>query len=80
MAKSDSKKITPGAWEEARAVVWRYRFRLTLGFVMMLVSRLAGLVLPGMTGYIIDDVIPGGRSDELFLLGGVALGLSLIHI
>ena len=82
MAESDtkkSKKLTAGAWEEARALVWRYRFRLVLGLGMMLVSRVAGLVLPGMTGYIIDDVVPNGRSDELLLLAGVALGATVVQ-
>ena len=82
MAESDttkSKKLTASAWTEARALVWRYRFRLVLGLVMMLVSRLAGLVLPGMTGYIIDDVVPNGRSDELLLLAGVALGATVVQ-
>ncbi len=82
MAESDpkkKKKMTAGAWEEARALVYRYRFRLALGLVMMLVSRLAGLVLPGMTGYIIDDVVPNGRSDELLLLAGLALGATVVQ-
>ena len=82
MAESDtkkSKKLTAGAWKEARALVWRYRFRLVLGLAMMLVSRVAGLVLPGMTGYIIDDVVPNGRSDELLLLAGVALGATVVQ-
>ncbi len=85
MAESDttksnkSKKLTASAWTEARALVWRYRFRLVLGLGMMLVSRLAGLVLPGMTGYIIDDVVPNGRSDELLLLAGVALGATVVQ-
>ena len=74
-----SKKMTSGAWKEARALVWQYRFRLVLGLAMMLVSRIAGLVLPGMTGYIIDDVVPNGRSDELLLLAGVALGSTVIQ-
>ena len=82
MAESDtkkSKKLTARAWKEARALVWRYRFRLVLGLAMMLVSRVAGLVLPGMTGYIIDDVVPNGRSDELLLLAGVALGATVVQ-
>ena len=82
MPESDpkkKKKMTAGAWEEARALVYRYRFRLALGLVMMLVSRLAGLVLPGMTGYIIDDVVPNGRSDELLLLAGLALGATVVQ-
>ena len=82
MPESDpkkKKKMTAGAWEETRALVYRYRFRLMLGLGMMLVSRLAGLVLPGMTGYIIDDVVPNGRSDELLLLAGLALGATVVQ-
>ena len=65
------RKLTPGAWEEARALVRRYRSRLVLGLVLILVSRLTGLVVPAMTGYVIDDVVPAGRAGELLLLAGV---------
>jgi len=34
------------AWREARALLWAHRRRLTLGLALMLVSRVAGLVLP----------------------------------
>src|SRR5205085_10000548 len=40
------KKFTAGAWEEARALIWKHRSRLALGLVLMLVNRLAGLVAP----------------------------------
>ena len=65
------RKLTPGAWEEARALVRRYRSRLVLGLVLILVSRLTGLVVPAMTGYVIDDVVPAGRAGELLLLAGI---------
>ena len=73
------KRLSAGAWDEARALVWRYRYRLALGLAMMLVSRLAGLVLPAMSRYIIDDVIPSGRADQLILLAGVGLGATLVQ-
>jgi hypothetical protein len=45
--KKKKKKITFSmAWREARELIWRYRGRLALGFGIMLISRLAGLVLP----------------------------------
>ena len=57
----DKKKRLPvGSWDEARALMWRYRYRLTLGLAMMLVSNLAALVLPAMSRYIIDVVVPEG--------------------
>jgi subfamily B ATP-binding cassette protein MsbA len=51
------KKITAGALEEARALIWVHRKRLALGLGLMVISRLAGLVLPTSTKYLMDDVI-----------------------
>lgn len=78
MAES-TKRMTAGAWNEARALVWQYRYRLTIGLGLMLVSRLSGLVLPAMSRYIIDDVIPNGRGDQLVLLAGVGFGATVIQ-
>ena len=57
----------------------RYRRQLALGLVLILASRLAGLVLPAMTGYIIDDVVPGRRVGELFLLAGIGFAAAVIQ-
>ena len=79
-AKAKKKsKLTSGAWAEARALVRRYRNRIALGLVLILVSRLAGLVLPAMTGYIVDDVVPNGRIGELFLLAGIGFGATVVQ-
>ena len=72
-------RVTPGAWQEARALVWRYRRRLALGLALMLVSRLAGLALPAMSQYILDDVIPNGRTDQLYLLAGIGLAATVVQ-
>ena len=69
--KAKKQFATPGAWDEARKLVHAYRNRLILGLGLMLVSRLAGLVLPWMSGYVVDDVIGQGRAD---LLVPLALG------
>ena len=73
------KKMTAGAWDEARWLVWRYRRRLAVGLVLILVSRLSGLVLPAMSRYIIDDVIPNSRGDQLFRLAGLGLVATVIQ-
>ena len=65
------RRLTPGSWAEARALVRRYRYRLALGLALILVSRLTGLVVPAMTAYVIDEVVPARRGGELFLLAGV---------
>ena len=56
--KAKKPFATPGALEEARRLVHAHRYRLILGLALMLVSRLAGLVLPAMSATIIDGVIP----------------------
>ncbi|ODS51887.1 MAG: ABC transporter permease [Acidobacteria bacterium SCN 69-37] len=58
------------AWQEARSLIWARRGRLALGLVLMLVSRLAGMVLPAMSKFFIDEVIQKGRME---LLGTLAL-------
>ena len=73
------KMMTAGAWNEARWLVWRYRHRLAVGLVLILVSRLSGLVLPAMSQHIIDDVIPNGRGDQLFRLAGLGFAATVIQ-
>ncbi len=51
------KALTPGAWEEARDLIWSHRKRLAVGLLLMLISRLSDLVLPTTTKYLMDDVI-----------------------
>jgi len=80
MTESDKKRqLTAGAWLEARQLLWRHRYRLLLGLVMMLISRGAGLVLPAMSRYVIDEVIPNGRGDQLLLLAGAGLVATIVQ-
>jgi subfamily B ATP-binding cassette protein MsbA len=63
------------AWSDARELVAAHRSRLALGLVLMIVSRLCGMVLPGTSKYLIDDVGTKHRSDllvPLALAAGVA--------
>ena len=46
-------------------IVWPRRKHLLLGLFLIVISRLAGLVLPGASKYLVDDVIP---SNDLQLL------------
>jgi ABC-type multidrug transport system fused ATPase/permease subunit len=59
------KKLSAGAWEEARDLVWKHRSRLMLGLALMVVSRLSGLVLPYTTKKLMDDVVTQGNWDLL---------------
>jgi subfamily B ATP-binding cassette protein MsbA len=49
------------AWPEARALMWTHRRSLAIGLVLMLINRLAGLVLPASSKYLIDNVL--GKHD-----------------
>src|SRR5881409_485947 len=73
---AQKKKITPSAaWREARELVWVHRRRLGLGLVLMLVSRLAGLVLPASSKWLIDEVVGKSRTELLMpiaLAAGIA--------
>ena len=44
--KPKTKKLTPGAWQEAKALVWAHRKRLSLGLALMLVNRQHWELLP----------------------------------
>jgi ATP-binding cassette, subfamily B, putative efflux pump len=66
------------AWAEARELVWAHRSRLALGLLLMLVNRLAGLVLPTTSKFLIDDVIGRGRADLLVPLAFAAAGATLV--
>ncbi len=57
-------RFTASAWREARRLIYERRGRLALGLGLMLVSRLAGLVLPSTSKYLIDEVI-GNKNVEL---------------
>jgi subfamily B ATP-binding cassette protein MsbA len=64
---------------EARDLVWQHRRRLGLGFAVMLVNRLAGLVLPGSSKFLVDDVIGKSRHDLLLPLAAAVGGAALIQ-
>jgi len=59
-----------------RTIVWPRRGMLAVGLVLIIVSRLSGLVLPYSTKYLVDDVIGKGNVSllwqvMLFLLGAI---------
>ena len=79
-ADKKKKKIKlDDAWREAKDLVWARRGRLSLGLALMLVSRLAGLVLPATSKYLIDDVIGKGKHDLLPLLAMAAMAATLVQ-
>ncbi len=72
------KKVNySNAWQEAKELIWQYRFRLALGAVLMIISRLAGLVLPASSKYFIDEVITK-QHYELLKWIALAVGFSTL--
>jgi subfamily B ATP-binding cassette protein MsbA len=72
------KKLdSAAAWREFRELLWIHRRRLSIGLTLMLISRLAGLVLPALSKYVIDDVIGKGR-HELLVPIALAAGAATI--
>jgi ABC-type multidrug transport system fused ATPase/permease subunit len=67
------------AWREARSLLWAHRRRLTTGLILMLASRLAGLVLPASSKYLIDDVVGKNRTDLLPMIALAAGTATLVQ-
>src|SRR5215203_4461759 len=73
--KIDSK----AAWREFRELLWVHRRRLTIGLTLMMFSRLAGIVLPLLSKYVIDDVIGKGRVDMLMPIAMAAGAATIVQ-
>ena len=72
MAEEKKKKIDyNNAWAEARELIWAHRKQLAMGFPLMIVNQLAGLVLPASPKFLIDDVI---GKHQVSLLWPLAIG------
>ncbi|MBI1875229.1 MAG: ABC transporter ATP-binding protein [Acidobacteria bacterium] len=74
------KKVTvSAAWREAQELVWQHKRRLAIGLVLMLVSRLAGLVLPASSKVLIDEIIVKHRADLLVWLAVAVGGATIVQ-
>jgi subfamily B ATP-binding cassette protein MsbA len=67
------------AWAEARALIWQYRRSLSIGLVVMLINRLAGLVLPASSKYMIDNVLGKHQVDKLVPLALAVGGATVVQ-
>jgi ABC-type multidrug transport system fused ATPase/permease subunit len=67
------------AWPEVRTLLHRHRRALTVGMLLMLLNRTAGLVLPGSSKFLIDDVLVQGRMELLLPLAGLVALATMVQ-
>jgi ABC-type multidrug transport system fused ATPase/permease subunit len=75
MAKYDKSR----AWKEARELLAEHRGSLGVGLALMVVNRLAGLVLPWTSKFLIDDVITKHRANMLVPLAWIAAIATIVQ-
>ena len=61
--KTEEKRVTMA--HVFKTIIWPRKKHLLLGLVLIVISRLAGLVLPGASKYLMDEVIPNRDMDLL---------------
>ncbi len=61
-----------------KSIIWPRRKLLFLGLILIVINRLAGLVLPGASKYLIDNIITPGNLDLLqYLLMAVGAAVAV---
>jgi ABC-type multidrug transport system fused ATPase/permease subunit len=66
-------------WPMIRTLIEPRRAMLGLGFLLMAVNRVTGLVLPASTKWLIDDVIGKRRVELLLPLVGIVVAATLVQ-
>lgn len=67
-------------WRSAfRQFIWPRRKNVLIGLTLIVVSRLAGMVLPGSTKYLLDDVVAKNDLDMLWILLAAVVGALIIQ-
>src|SRR5262245_27174402 len=64
-------------YRDLRDLIWPRRRLFMLGLLLVFINRAAGLVLPGSTKFLIDDVVQKRREDLLIPLA-TAVGVAVI--
>jgi len=67
------------AWREARDLIWAHRGQMAIGFGLMLVNRLTGMVLPASSKFLIDNVVGAGETHLLMPLAGAVAAATLVQ-
>ena len=80
MAEEKKKKLAWNTvWREAQDLIWARRGRLLLGFLLMAINRVTGLILPATSKILVDDVVGHHRGDLLWPLAAAAAAATLVQ-
>lgn len=80
MEEKKKKRPSPRVvWREFKELVRRHRRALALGFMLMVIGRLAALVLPASSKFLVDDVAIGGRTELLVPLATAVAIATLVQ-
>jgi subfamily B ATP-binding cassette protein MsbA len=74
-AKTPVFKALPEIWQ----LIHPRRALLTLGFGLMVINRVSGLVLPASTKYLVDDIIGKRHFQLLYPLVGLVLMATIVQ-
>src|SRR5215469_1733317 len=72
---SEAFKALPEVWQLIRP----RRGLLAIGFVLMVINRVSGLVLPASTKFLVDNVISKRQTWMLSWLAGIVLAATLVQ-
>jgi subfamily B ATP-binding cassette protein MsbA len=79
MEAKPKRPALSSSWREMRQLAAAHRGRLALGLALLLVSRLAGFVLPATSKILIDDVVGQRRVELLWPIALAGLAASVVQ-
>ena len=79
MPEEKKKLAWNTVWREAQELIWARRGRLALGFLLMAINRVTGLILPATSKILVDDVVGHHRADLLWPLAAAAGVATLVQ-
>jgi len=62
-----------------KTIVWPRKYILLVGLILIIISRLAGIVLPYGSKIFMDDIIPNGDTEKLKLFLMAVIGALIIQ-
>ncbi|MEL6716241.1 MAG: ABC transporter transmembrane domain-containing protein, partial [Planctomycetota bacterium] len=78
MKKTRTKISSASLKAVFREIIWPRRGLVAVGLVLILVNRVAGMVLPASTKYLIDDVLVKKDSEMLYpILAGLVAATAI---